>query len=364
MHYYVKPLDTISVMPALERMLDANLNRACEGLRTLEDLARFILDDGELAEQAKVARHAVREVALSLGPRRLVAWRDTPNDVGTTISTVQERERADAGAIAAAAGNRTAEALRACEESAKVLGLDAQLFERTRYDAYEIQRRLVLALGVADSAMWPLCALITASACRRPWQEVAEAACRGGVACLQLREKHLDDGELLARARRLVEIARPWGTAVVINDRLDIALLSGASGVHVGQGDLSAADVRRVVGDRLLVGVSCSTIEMARRAVRDGADYLGLGPMFPSNTKPKDSLSGPALIEAVLLDSLASTRPHLAISGIDRLNVRELIASGCRGIAVCGSVCGADDPEAATRELMDIVASAQPASDS
>lgn len=347
-------------MAALERMLDANVNRACEGLRTLEDLARFLLDDADVARRAKEARHAVRAAWASAGPRRLVAWRDTPGDVGTQISTTQEGTRADAGALAIAAGNRVAEALRACEEVAKVLGLNALSFETARYESYEIQRLLVAALGGVARPRWAVCVLMTAELCRLPWEEVATAACRGGAGCLQLREKGLDDRELLDRARRLVEIARPFGAAVVVNDRPDIALLAGAQGVHVGQDDLGVADVRKIASERLLVGVSCSTLEMARRAVREGADYLGLGPMFASGTKPKDALSGPALVRAVVSDEVAGSVGHLAISGIDAGNVGELVASGCTGIAVCGAVCGAADPEAATRELVELLSTARP----
>lgn len=342
-------------MAALERMFDANVNRACEGLRTLEDLARFLLDEAVLARRAKDARHAIRAAASSAGPQRLVAWRDTPGDVGTAISTAQEATRANSGALAVAAGNRVAEALRACEEVAKALGLDASAFEAARYEAYEIQKRLVLALGAGGKPRWSVCVLITGELCRLPWEGVAEAACRGGAGCLQLRETGLDDRELLARARRMVEIASPHGVAVVVNDRPDIAVLSGTAGVHVGQGDMGVAEIRKLAGDRLLVGVSCSTLEQARQAARHGADYLGLGPMFRSGTKPKDSLSGPDLIEAVVADPLAGGIGHLAISGIAVGNVGELVGRGCTGIAVCGAVCGAQDPEAATREIVETI---------
>lgn len=350
-------------MTSLERMFDANVNRACEGLRTLEDLARFVLDDSDLSRRAKDARHAIRAAASAAGPRRLVAWRNTPGDVGTAISTEQEATRVNAGALAVAAGNRVAEALRACEEVAKTLGLDAFAFEASRYEAYEIQKRLVIALGGGARPRWSVCVLITAGLCRPPWDEVAEAACRGGAGCLQLREKDLEDRELLARARRLVEIARPHGVSVIVNDRPDIAMLSGAAGVHVGQGDLGVAEIRKIAGERLLVGVSCSTLEQARQAASDGADYLGLGPMFTSGTKPKDRLSGPALVEAVVGDPVTGGLGHLAISGITAENVGRLVAKGCSGIAVCGAVCGADDPEAATRGLVEAMerARAQPA---
>lgn len=339
-------------------MFDANVNRACEGLRALEDLARFLLDDGDLSRRAKEARHAVRTAASSFGPRRLVAWRNTPEDVGTTISTPQEALRANAGALAAAAGNRVAEALRACEEVAKALGVQPLVFEATRYEVYEIQGRLISALGGQGSPRWPVCVLVTEALCRQPWPDVAGAACRGGAACLQLREKHLADGELLARARALVAIARPHGVAVVVNDRPDIAMLAGAAGVHVGQDDLGVADVRRIVGEGLVVGVSCSTLEQAKKAASDGADYLGLGPMFPSGTKPKDTLSGPRLMEAVASADQTARLPHLAISGINAGNAGGLVSRGCTGIAVCGAVCGSPDPQAATRAMVEAMAGA------
>ncbi len=346
-------------MSALERMLDANVNRACEGLRTLEDLARFLLDDGQCARKAKEARHLVRSTAAAMGARRLVAWRDTPGDVGTTISAVDEGERSDAGALAMAAGNRAGEALRACEEAAKVLGLDAGAFERCRYEVYDIQKRLVSVLGSMKAPVSPVCVLVTESMCQQPWEAVVEAACRGGAASLQLREKDLEDSALLERAMQLMEVARPFGVLVFVFDRPDFALLAGASGVLVGQGDLSVGAVRRLCGDRLMIGVSCSTLEMARRAAQDGADYLGLGPMFPSGTKRKDTLSGSRLIERVVADPIAGRLPHLAISGIEPANLPELVAAGCQGVAVCGAVCGAQDPEQATRALVDAMTSAQ-----
>jgi thiamine-phosphate pyrophosphorylase len=142
---------------------------------------------------------------------------------------------------------------------------------------------------------------------------------------------------------------------VIVNDRADVALLAGADGVHVGQSDLSVAEVRRLSSRparRLLVGVSCSGVEQAREAVAAGADYLGLGPMFASTTKVKGRLAGPALVEAVVRDPVASRVPHLAISGINESIVGELLAVGCRGVAVSAAVCGAEDVAGAVRALL------------
>lgn len=348
--------------PAWARLVDANLNRSREGLRTLEDLARFALDDAELSGAFKALRHGVRDaadtLALAAGLDRasLLAWRDTPGDVGVPIKTGAEGSRPGRGAVAAAAAGRAGEALRALEEAAKACASPdaARALESLRYRLYELEKRLGLALAGARAPRWALCVLLSESLCtHHPWQRVAEQAILGGADCLQLREKSLPDGELLDRARALVAIARAASArpAVIINDRPDLALLCGADGVHVGQGDLPAAEVRRLAGGSLLVGVSTANVEQARRAVRDGADYAGVGPMFASSTKAKPALSGVAYLREYLADPMTSRLPHLAISGITPANVGELREAGCRGIAVSGAVCASPDPRAACQAL-------------
>jgi thiamine-phosphate pyrophosphorylase len=187
--------------------------------------------------------------------------------------------------------------------------------------------------------------LLTESLCaHHPWDRVAQLALEGGADCLQLREKNLDGGALLRRARVLLELAKPHGASVIINDRADIALAAGAHGVHLGQTDLSVSHVRVIAGRRLLIGVSTSNLEEARVAVRAGADYCGVGPMFPTTTKHKDVIVGPDYLKQYLADPLASRVPHLAIGGIDADRASTLLQVGCRGIAVSSAVCGHSNP--------------------
>lgn len=341
-------------MRTTNRIIDANVNRASEGLRTLEDIARFVLDDAAISGKLKEHRHTLRSSAagvLTVGG--LVAGRDTPGDVGTGVRTAGEAHRADWSGVARAAAARTQEALRVIEEAAKVRGAAAAPFDMIRYAVYDLERELLLRLGPA-CPQWRLCVLLTESICRRPWLEVAERAIRGGADCLQLREKDMESGELLSRARQLVSLARSLGraTAVIINDRPDIAALAGADGVHVGQHDLAPVDARTIMGERAIVGVSTASLDQAHAAVRAGASYCGLGPMFPSSTKPKDVLAGPEYAAAYLADERTAGVPHLAISGITAANVGTLASAGVRGVAVSGEVCGADDPEAACRRLL------------
>ncbi len=337
------------------RIIDANANRAREAIRLLEDLARFSLDDAALSARAKSIRHGLTAaLTASVGPKALlVAERDTPGDVGTSISVSSEFERACALELASAAGSRLGEALRAIEECLKLEApTHSTDIERLRYEAYELERLLLPRLARPDPRLC-VCVLLTGSLCtHHPWQRVAELAIAGGADGIQLREKELTDRELLDRARWLVERTRGTGVRVIVNDRADIAALAEADGVHLGQGDLRVADARRIVGGHRLVGVSTSNLEQARRAFAEGADMIGVGPIFASSTKPRPGIAGLDLIRAIASDPELAGRPYLAISGIGPKEAAELAAVGCRGLAVSSAVCSAADPEKAVREIV------------
>jgi thiamine-phosphate pyrophosphorylase len=338
------------MQPAL-RMIDANYNRAREGLRTLEDVARFALDDASLTEAFKTLRHTLCETVEAVDPILRLASRDTPGDVGTSIKAKGELERASLADVAAAAGSRLTESLRALEEASKCVDARvASAIERIRYQAYTLEQRLRLQLAGGRAPQWRLCVLITERLCTHlTWHDVAAAAIKGGADCLQLREKELEGGELVRRAAALVALARPHGVSVIVNDRVDVALLAGAHGVHVGQSDLSVSQVRSLAGASLLVGVSTSNLEQATEAMRAGADYCGVGPMYPTTTKHKPSIAGPVYLAEYL--SLAGRPPHLAIGGISIDEAAALGKAGAEGIAVSSCVCGSSDPEATCRSL-------------
>ena len=328
----------------VHRLIDANANRAREALRVMEDAARFVLDDAGLCARLKELRHGLRGALGSVDRGLLVAWRDTPGDVGTAVSTPSEGERDGVRGVALAAAARLSEALRAIEEGMKAVGADGAAVEALRYRAYDVERDLTLALGSGRGRQWTLCVLLSEALCRLAWERVAELAVAGGADCVQLREKGMADSELLARARALRKITR--GKAdLIINDRPDVAVLCGGDGVHLGQSDMSVGDARRIVGFDLLVGVSTSGMEQARAAVRAGGDYVGLGPMFASTTKPKEHLAGPDYLREYLTDPITSAHPHLAISGITPENAGELARLGCRGVAVSSAVCASDRPD-------------------
>ncbi len=331
------------------RIIDANLNRAREGLRVLEEHARFVLDDADLTRQAKELRHRLRDVAAAFGIDT-VAARDIQGDVGTTISTPSELKRGDTTDVATAAAARVSESLRCIEEYGKICDpAAAAQAERIRYDLYGVeQAALVLSPRRKRLKASRLHVLLTESLCSGPWLEVARQALIGGADVLQLREKGLTDRDLLERAKALRVLTRERGALLAINDRPDVARLVGADIVHVGQDDLSVADARHAAGRGVLVGRSTHSVEQAEAALRERPDYIAVGPMFASRTKMGAEIQGPALLQRVL--AIADV-PVVAIGGITAERLRDLAFEQRFQIAVCQAAIAAADVCAAVRSL-------------
>jgi len=333
------------------RILDANLNRAREALRLIEDHARFVLDDADAARHAKLARHELRRIIAAVGAAELLAARDILSDVGRELKTPDELERASADDVLRAAFARLSEAARVLGEYGKLLAPGAaRVAEQLRYRAYELEQRVALrGTRRARFRQVRLYVIVTAALCRRPWLEAAEGALRGGAGCLQLREKSLPDGELLRRAARLRELTDRHAALLIINDRPDVARLSGADGVHVGQDDLPVAAARRVAGARLLVGKSTHTAEQFEAALAEEPDYLAVGPMFASPTRPQPHIASPQTLAAV---AGRTEIPLVAIGGISAENVGQVVRAGAQRVCVCSAVIGADDPENAAARIL------------
>ena len=178
--------------------------------------------------------------------------------------------------------------------------------------------------------------------------EQVEAALKGGVTCVQLREKELSEEEFLAEAKEIKALCSRYHVPFFINDNVDVAIKCQADGVHVGQEDMKASDVRAKVGDQMIIGVSAHSVVEAVEAVKNGADCLGVGAMFATSTKsdasvlPKETLR--AICEAVDV-------PVVAIGGIGESNILELAGTGADGVALVSAIFGAADIEAQCRKL-------------
>jgi len=184
----------------------------------------------------------------------------------------------------------------------------------------------------------------------RPVEEVVEAALLGGATAIQMREKALSGRELLLLAQRLRRLTKRYGVPLLINDRVDIALLADADGVHLGQSDVPAACARRLLGPGRIIGVTVDGVDQARQAQADGADYVGLGPFFPTDSKGD---AGPPLgLDTLREVKAAIDIPVVAVGGVKRENARSLIAAGADGVAVISAVVHAPDVRQAAADLL------------
>ena len=249
---------------AVARMIDASANRLTEALRVIEDYARYGLDDRYLVTALKTMRH---EVTVCIQSRLDTAWRmasrDTLQDVGTDISTDGEMVRADLRDVAAASYGRAQQAARSLEECLKTMHAEsAAVMERIRYRLYTLQKAMLTTARsqqrLRDLAIY---AIVDGGASVASFESHLDRLLAAGVDAIQLREKRLPDRALLARCRVLSAKTRALPVLAIINDRPDLAILSNADGVHLGQDDLSVAAARRIVGPDRLVGVSTHALD-------------------------------------------------------------------------------------------------------
>jgi len=187
----------------------------------------------------------------------------------------------------------------------------------------------------------------------RPLEDVVQAAVRGGVSAIQLREKHCSTAEFITLASRMKTLLESSGVPLIINDRVDVALASDADGVHLGQRDVSVSEARRRLGPEAVLGLSVETMAQALNAEGLDIEYLGVSPIFPTPTKPEAGMVWG-------LEGLRSLRPRtrrflVAIGGIKAANARDVLEAGADGLAVVSAICSANNPEAAARDLRNAV---------
>ena len=182
--------------------------------------------------------------------------------------------------------------------------------------------------------------------------EVVRAVVRGGATAIQLRNKEASTRALVELGRALLDVTRPAGVPLIVNDRIDVALAIDADGAHVGQEDMPAPLARRLLGPERILGVSAGTVEEALQAQADGADYVGTGDVY--GTPPKADAGVPIGVDGLAAVARAASIPVIAIGGIQAGNAAAAVAAGASGVAVISAVIGAADPEAAARELREI----------
>ncbi len=339
-------------MRELYRILDANFNRAREALRVAEDCGRFALNDPAITSMAKHMRSDLKGVLETMPFQEMLTSRDTAGDIGTELTSPSEPARTDLPDVAAAACKRLSEALRTIEEYSKVVAPEqTTLLERMRYNAYTLEQRVMSRLATAQRCeSVRIYVLVSAEICKGSLLRCARSAVAGGADVIQLREKRpeIGDAQLLAMAAELRELTDETGRMLIINDRADIAALVGADGVHLGQYDLPVSEARRLLRPAAIVGKSTHSIEQARSAVNEGADYVSVGPMFQTDTKDAGPLAGPELLKQAVHEI---GLPVVPIGGINADNVNQLIDAGAQRVAVCSAVCASEDPRGAAEQI-------------
>ena len=346
---------------AVERLLDANLDRAREGLRVLEDWARFALDRSDLVARCKDMRQRLGRLHAD----RYKLARHTASDPAAGMGHPAQLERQDPSQVIGANASRVAEALRVLEEfgrsDAPVLAAEAAAI---RYQLYDLEVDLLQAVqldaggGDARRALLARAHLYLITSPMAGLEAMVEAALGGGVRLVQYRAKAdamsgdgvpLDDATRLQQVRALRALTSRHGALLIVNDRIDLALAAGADGVHLGQGDLPPQLARRLLGPDRLIGRSTHQLSQLQQAVADGCDYVGVGPVHATPTKPGRE---PVGLDYVRQAAAESPIPFFAIGGIELANLAAVRVAGAARVAVVRAITAAADPAAAAAGLL------------
>ncbi|WP_353933125.1 thiamine phosphate synthase [Okeanomitos corallinicola TIOX110] len=328
------------VQQVVYRILDANLDRAREGLRIIEEWCRFGLNDATLAETCKHLRQEVSKWHTA----QIRAARDTPGDPGTALSHPQEEERSSMTSLLQANFCRVQEALRVLEEYGKLDDANmGKVFKQMRYQVYSLESTL---MGFhRHQLLWRSHLYLVTSPADNLF-EVVEAALKGGLTLLQYREKTADDLIRLERARKLRQLCHDYGALFIINDRVDLALAVDADGVHLGQQDMPIAVARHLLGPQKLIGRSTTNSQEMQGAISEGADYIGVGPVYETPTKAGKAAAG---LDYVGYAAKNSSIPWFAIGGIDASNINDVINAGAQRVAIVRSIMQAEQPTLVTQ---------------
>ncbi len=345
---------------AVYRILDANLNRAREALRGMEEYCRFVLDNSTLSGRVKALRHALCQTAAQLEQGKLLCSRDSQNDVGQALRFDGQMKRVSLEDCFVASAKRITEALRALAEVGQTLSPSLyDAFEKLRFDAYTLEKDIYVAgFGYLRMKKVRLYVLLTVKTehDKQTLPELTRACIAGGADCLQLRCKGFPDRDVLNLSETFADLCRKGDVLSIINDSPDIAILSGADGVHLGQQDISVEKARHLQPRPLIAGVSTHSIEQLHQAVAQPCDYVALGPVFATQTKSHEPAAGLSYLNQAMDVLKHCSISHVAIGGITLDNVCQVLEKGVHCIAVCGAICSADSPEKACRDFKRVLA--------
>ncbi|MEB3342224.1 thiamine phosphate synthase [Okeania sp.] len=332
-----------NVQPAVRRILDANLDRAREGLRIIEEWCRFGLNSVNLANECKLLRQEIG----SWHGTELRMSRNTPGDPGTELTHPQEEHRSDVQQLLQVNFCRLEEALRVLEEYGKIYNSQmASACKQIRYRVYTIESG-ILAYQRNQQLQNSYLYLVTSP--QEKLTDIVEAALQGGLTLVQYRNKTANDVRKLTEAQELCQMCRRYGALFIINDRVDLAIAVDADGVHLGQEDIPVNLARQLLGPQKLIGRSTTNPEEMKRAIEEKADYIGVGPVYETPTKAGKAAAG---LEYISYAVKNCPIPWFAIGGIDMQNCDEVLSGGAERVSVVRAIMEAEQPTLVTQYFL------------
>ena len=332
----------------MKRIIDANLNRSTEALRVLEEISRFIMNEDEISKELKYIRHELNQIQES-GYDLFLNARDTENDVGVKIKNPDKRMNLEN--IFKANIKRLQQSLRVLAE---YMPENFDKFENLRYKSYSLEKKMWDKLKKSRLQNRKLYLVTNSDKFETEdlFLNAVASALKGGVDIVQLREKNMTANKIMELGKKVKLLCAEHNALFIVNDRVDIAFALNADGVHLGQDDMDVKSAREILGEGAIIGVSTHALEQAQKAVEDGADYIGVGPVFITPTKPGRQSVG---LEYVRWVSENIDLPAFAIGGIDLNNVSEVIANGAKRIAVVRAVINSENPELAAMNFLKVL---------
>ncbi len=338
----------LSVDTSVAQLIDANLDRAKEGLRVVEDWCRFNLGREDIVIQLKNWRQ-------QLGAHHFESYkksRSTATDQGLGLSHPAQLKRTKPIEIVSANCARIQEATRVLEEFTRLSNPElATTAANIRYGVYEIEKKL-LESSISSRRHRKLnsCKICLITHPQQDLIQKVKLALEGGVGMIQFRCKKYSDLEKISQARQIASLCKEYKSLFIINDRLDIALAVDADGVHLGQNDIPTNIARKILGEERLIGKSTNCLEQLHLAHQEGCDYLGVGPINKTSTKPEINPVGLSYVREA---SKESNLPWFAIGGINESNIKEVASSGAKKIAVIGAIMNSDNPKNLSMKLIE-----------
>jgi thiamine-phosphate pyrophosphorylase len=340
---------------SIYRIIDVEINRVSEGLRVIEDISRFSLENNDLSSRLRNLRHKTRKEIITLN-EKLIRNRNSENDIGISISQKNKIDsKSDIKGLVTANFKRIQEGLRSLEESIKVANYYkiSKIYEQLRFDAYTLEKDFNMELfkTARGSPLNTDLYGITGSKFSRGRsnKEVVTAMINAGIKIIQYREKEKSLKVKYTECLQIRKLTKEADVTFIINDDITLAQIVDADGIHLGQEDLPLLEVRSIVGEKMILGLSTHSPEQALEAVKVGADYIGVGPIFKTYTKK--NVCAPVGFEYLewVIENIQI--PFVAIGGIKIHNIQEIIQRKAKCIAMVTEIVGADNIEETIKDI-------------